>query len=87
MSKGEKSNRDFLKRAYAELIACRATVSVIFNKAKSYTPKFLGAVGLNGAESRKSESREPVWKWSVSLEKMEIWRRGADLSGQLLSTC
>ena len=40
---GEKSNRDFLKRAYAELLACRATVSVIFNKAKSYTPKFLGA--------------------------------------------
>ncbi len=40
---GEKSNRDFLKRAYAELLACRATVSVIFNKASSYTPKFLGA--------------------------------------------
>ena len=42
---GEKSNRDFLKRTYAELIACRATVSVIFNKARSYTPGWLGAVG------------------------------------------
>jgi polysaccharide biosynthesis transport protein len=40
---GEKSNRDFLKRAYAELIACRATVSVIFNKATSYAPRWLGA--------------------------------------------
>ena len=40
---GEKSNRDFLKRAYAELIACRATVSVIFNKAQSYAPRLLGA--------------------------------------------
>ncbi len=39
----EKSNRDFVKRAYAELLACRASVSVIFNKARSYTPKWLGA--------------------------------------------
>ena len=42
---GEKSDRDFLKRAYAELIACRATVSIIFNKARSYMPRLLGAEG------------------------------------------
>ena len=40
----EKSNRDFLKRAYTE-IACRASISVIFNKARSYTPKWAGAEG------------------------------------------
>ena len=42
---GEKSNRDFVKRAYAELLACRASVSVIFNKGRSYSPKWLGAEG------------------------------------------
>ena len=42
---GEKSDRDFLKRAYAELIACGATVSVIFNKARFYMPKWLAAEG------------------------------------------
>jgi polysaccharide biosynthesis transport protein len=42
---GEKSNRDFVRRAYAELLACRASVSVIFNKARSYTPKWLGTEG------------------------------------------
>jgi Mrp family chromosome partitioning ATPase len=41
----EKSNRDLLKRAYSELLACRASVSVIFNKARSYTPKWLAAEG------------------------------------------
>ena len=41
----EKSNRDFVKRAYSELLACRASVSVILNKARSYTPKWLGAEG------------------------------------------
>jgi Mrp family chromosome partitioning ATPase len=39
----EKSNRDFLKRAYAELLACRANASLILNKVRSYTPKCLGA--------------------------------------------
>jgi len=39
----EKSNRDYLKRAYDELLACRASVSVILNKARSYTPRWLGA--------------------------------------------
>ena len=39
----ERSNRDFIKRAYSELIASRASVSVIFNKARSYTPKWLVA--------------------------------------------
>ncbi|HEY5705683.1 MAG TPA: Wzz/FepE/Etk N-terminal domain-containing protein [Terrimicrobiaceae bacterium] len=43
VAEAEKSNRDLLKRAYAELLACRASVSVIFNKARSYTPKWLGA--------------------------------------------
>ena len=41
----EKSNRDFLKRAYTELIACRANASVILNKARSYVPKWIGAEG------------------------------------------
>lgn len=41
----EKSDRDFVMRAYAELIACRTSVSVIFNKVRSYMPKGLGAEG------------------------------------------
>ena len=41
----ERSNRDFVKRAYSELIACRASVSVIVNKVRSYAPKWLGAEG------------------------------------------
>ena len=41
----EKSNRDFLKRAYTELLACRANASVILNKARSYVPKWAGAEG------------------------------------------
>ena len=41
----EKSNRDCLKRAYTELIACRANASVILNKARSYVPKWAGAEG------------------------------------------
>ena len=43
VAEAEKSNRDFIKRAYSELVACRASVSVILNKARSYTPKWLGA--------------------------------------------
>lgn len=39
----EKSNRDFVKRAYSEIVACRASVSVILNKARSYTPSWLAA--------------------------------------------
>jgi len=38
----EKSNRDVVKRAYAELVALRASVSVILNKTRSFTPKWLG---------------------------------------------
>ena len=34
---------DFVKRSYAELLACRANASVIFNKVRPYTPKWLGA--------------------------------------------
>ena len=41
----ERSNRDFVKRTYADLLACRANASVIFNKVRSYTPKWLGAEG------------------------------------------
>ena len=39
----ERSDRDFVKRTYAELLACRANASVIFNKVRRYTPKWLGA--------------------------------------------
>jgi uncharacterized protein involved in exopolysaccharide biosynthesis/Mrp family chromosome partitioning ATPase len=41
----EKSDRDFLKRTYAELLACRANVAVIFNKARSYIPRWLAVEG------------------------------------------
>ena len=37
----EKNHRDLVKRGYAELIASRANVSVVFNKARSYAPKWL----------------------------------------------
>ena len=37
----EKSNRDFVRRGYAELIAARANVSVVLNKTRSYVPKWL----------------------------------------------
>jgi hypothetical protein len=36
----EKSNRDAVKRAYTQL-AAKADVSVIFNKSRSYGPKWL----------------------------------------------
>lgn len=39
----EKNNRDFVKRTYEELIACRANVSVIFNRVHSYSAKWLQA--------------------------------------------
>jgi Mrp family chromosome partitioning ATPase len=39
----EKSMRDLVKRSCQELLAHRANVSVIFNKARSYMPKALGA--------------------------------------------
>lgn len=35
------NNRETVKRGYAELIASRANVSVVFNKAHSYIPKWL----------------------------------------------
>jgi len=38
----EKSNRDAVKRAYAEL-AAKTKVSVVFNKSRSYGPKWLEA--------------------------------------------
>ena len=37
----EKSNRDFVRRGYAELIAARANVSLVLNKTRSYVPKWL----------------------------------------------
>jgi polysaccharide biosynthesis transport protein len=37
----EKSNRDFVRRGYAELIAARANVSVVLNKTRSYVPKWI----------------------------------------------
>lgn len=37
----EKSNRDSVRRGYAELIAARANVSVVLNKTRSYVPKWL----------------------------------------------
>ncbi|HEU0207758.1 MAG TPA: Wzz/FepE/Etk N-terminal domain-containing protein [Candidatus Udaeobacter sp.] len=37
----EKSNRDAVRRGYAELIAARANVSVLLNKTRSYVPKWL----------------------------------------------
>jgi uncharacterized protein involved in exopolysaccharide biosynthesis len=39
----EKSNRDLVKRAYAQLAATKARVSVVFNKSRSYGPKWLEA--------------------------------------------
>jgi hypothetical protein len=36
----EKSNRDTVKRAYTRLSA-KADVSVIFNKSRTYVPKWL----------------------------------------------
>ena len=38
----ERTHRDFVKRTYLDLLACRANASVIFNKVRSYTPKWLG---------------------------------------------
>ena len=36
-----RSNRDFVRRGYAELIAARANVSLVLNKTRSYVPKWL----------------------------------------------
>jgi uncharacterized protein involved in exopolysaccharide biosynthesis/Mrp family chromosome partitioning ATPase len=37
----EKTHRDLVKRGFSELVAGRANVSVVFNKARSYAPKWL----------------------------------------------
>ncbi len=37
----EKSDPNAIKRGYAELIAAKANVSAVFNKEKSYLPKWL----------------------------------------------
>jgi uncharacterized protein involved in exopolysaccharide biosynthesis/Mrp family chromosome partitioning ATPase len=37
----EKSNRDLVRRGYAELTAARANVSFVLNKTRSYIPKWL----------------------------------------------
>jgi Mrp family chromosome partitioning ATPase len=37
----EKNNRDLVTRGYSELVASRASISVILNKVRSYTPKWL----------------------------------------------
>ena len=37
----EVSNREVVKRAYAELAGAKANVSAIFNKSRSYGPKWL----------------------------------------------
>jgi uncharacterized protein involved in exopolysaccharide biosynthesis/Mrp family chromosome partitioning ATPase len=42
VGEAEKSIRDIVKRSYQELVACKANVSVILNKGRSYTPKWLG---------------------------------------------
>jgi Mrp family chromosome partitioning ATPase len=40
----EHSNRDLVKRSYSHLVSERKNVSVVFNKAKSYTPRWLDGV-------------------------------------------
>jgi len=37
----EKSNRELAQRAYAQLTAAKANVSTVFNKSRSYGPKWL----------------------------------------------
>ncbi len=37
----EKNNRDVVTRGYSELVTGRASISVILNKVRSYTPKWL----------------------------------------------
>jgi succinoglycan biosynthesis transport protein ExoP len=37
----EVSNREVVRRAYAELAAAKANVSAIFNKTRSYGPRWL----------------------------------------------
>lgn len=37
----EKHSRGFVKRAYTELVAAKASVSAVFNKDRSYVPKWL----------------------------------------------
>jgi polysaccharide biosynthesis transport protein len=45
----EETNRDLVKRSYRHLVVERKNVSVIFNKARSYTPRWLdGADSLEG---------------------------------------
>ena len=46
LAEAEASDRAFVKRAYAELLACRANVSMILNKVRSYAPKRLGAAAV-----------------------------------------
>ena len=37
----EKDSRELVTRGYSELVAGRASISVVLNKVRSYTPKWL----------------------------------------------
>ena len=43
VAEAEKSNRDVFKRAKTELASVSASMTVVLNKARSYTPKWLPA--------------------------------------------
>jgi uncharacterized protein involved in exopolysaccharide biosynthesis/Mrp family chromosome partitioning ATPase len=45
VAEAEATDRDFVKRAYTELLSCGADVWVILNKVRSYGPRRLGAAG------------------------------------------
>ncbi len=45
VAEAEKSSRDVVKRAKTELASVGASITVILNKARSYTPKWLAAEG------------------------------------------
>ena len=45
VAEAEKSSRDIVKRAKMELSSVGSSVSVILNKARSYTPKWVEAEG------------------------------------------
>jgi hypothetical protein len=74
----EKGGRDLMKRACAELTAARANVSGIFNKARSYGPKWLlanevGSLALPWIPPRENPLPEPRRKKSGVVFRPLLW--------------
>ena len=82
VAEAEATDRDFVKRAYTELLSCRADVSVILNKVRSYGPKRLAGGSLGKAE-RVRNQRSEIGGSSMRLnsaEDLDVYQKGYKLA-------